>query len=444
MRKIYIFTLFLLASLALNYFLYSKNLIELITNQPVSIFHLQWPMERLFIEPFYGFAYYLLTMERTGYVFALISWAVWIVIFTVLISKYKKSNLKQIVINSVFGVLFFVSVVLFVIMLPVSGPKLSNTNSYNVVDIHSHTTSSRDAIASVESSIKLHKKHGFTNFFITEHDNVKGFRTIPHDINNNEDFIFPGIQIRTTEGVSVLLLSKKQFSYEYFKEKSIKEIVSLAHDKGMLVVMPHWWKWNNPPLQEIVDSGIDGFEIYNCGYRYISDEKRKSIIDICKKNNLMMFGTIDWHGYGYMTNVWTVIQKRDNNNLFDILKSKPDIQIIVHDVKGSQSFIRYIFEPFSAFYYYIVNTQMKYVLSFYMICGVFIALFFYYRIKILIRIFSLTFSVLFLFSTFYYFNVFLHAPTKNVVIPETVLPLVGGFTVIWLVVWIINGKNIQS
>lgn len=443
MRKIYIFILFLLASLTLNYFFYSKNLIELITNKSVSLFYLQWPMERLFIEPFYGFAYYLLTMERTGYIFALIAWVVWIIIFVILISKYKKTNLKQIIINCVFGVFLFVSIIMFVIMLPVSGPKLSNTNSYKVFDIHSHTISSKDAIASIASSISLHQKHGFTNFFITEHDNVKGFRTIPYNT-NNEDFMFPGIQIRTTEGVSVLLLSKKQFNYDYFKEKSIKEIVTLAHGQGMLVIMPHWWKWNNPTLQEIVDSGIDGFEIYNCGYRYISDQQRKSIIDICEKNNLMMFGTIDWHGYGYMTNVWTLVQKQDNKNLFEVLQSKPDIQIIVHDVKGSQSFIRYIFEPFSAFYYYAVNTEMKYVLSFYMICSVFIAVFLYYPIKILIRIFSLTFSVLFLLSTFYYFNVFLYAPTKNVIIPEMVLPLVGGFTVIWLIVWIINGKDIQS
>ncbi|MDD5021430.1 MAG: hypothetical protein PHR82_04720 [Endomicrobiaceae bacterium] len=418
-------------------------MIDIITNQSASLFYLQWPMERLFIEPFYAFSYYLLTMERTGYIFALLSWVVWIIVFVILISQYKKINGKQIIINSIFGILFFLSIVMFVIILPVPGPQLSGANLYKVFDIHSHTMSSKDAIGSVESNIKLHEKHGFTNFFITEHDNVKGFKTIPYNI-KNEDFIFPGIQIRTTEGVSVLLLSKKQFSYDYFKEKSIKEIINLAHSKGMLVVMPHWWKWSEPPLQKIVDYGIDGFEIYNCGYRYLTEEKRQSIIDICKKNNLMMFGTIDWHGYGYMTNVWTVVQKQDNKNLFDILKSKPELQVIVHDVKGSQSLIRYIFEPFSAFYYYVVNTEIKYVLSFYMICSVFIALFFYYRIKTLIRIFSLMFSVFFVFATFYYVNMYLYIATQNVVMPGMILPMVSGFSVIWLIIWIINGKNIQS
>ncbi len=443
MRKIYIFLSFLLCSLVLNYFLYSNKLIDIITNRTVSFFYIQWPVERLFIEPFYAFAYYILTMERTGYIFALVSWALWIVIFAAAVSRYKKMSLRQTLINSFFGVLLFVSAVMAVILLPVPGPKLANTDAYKVFDIHSHTVSSRDAIASINSSIRLHKQHGFTNFFITEHDNVKGYGTVPYNV-KNIDFIYPGIQIRTTDGVSVLLLADKKFNYDYFKDKSIKQIINLAHEKGMLAVMPHWWKWNEPPLKKIVEYGIDGFEIYNCGYRYISDQKRKDIIDICKKNNLMMFGTIDWHGYGNMTNVWTVTERRDGKTLFEILKSKPELKVIVHDTKGSQSLLRYIFEPFSAFYFYVINTEKIYILSFYMLFGVLIAMFFYFHIKILIRFFSLFFSSFFMLATLYYFNTYLYIAAKNIVIPEMILPLAAGFSVLWLIVWIINGKNIKS
>jgi len=443
MKKIYIFVLIIIASLVLNNFLYSKNLIELTQNIQISGFYLKWPIERLFIEPFYAFAYYIMTMERTGYVFALASWIFWITVFALVMSKYKKNALKQTVLNVIFAVFFFVSAAVCVIILPVPGPKLANTHSYKVFDIHSHTISSKDATGTVKSNINLHSKHGFTNFFITEHDNTKGFKTIPHNI-KNEDYILPGIQIRTTDGISILLLSKKQFKYEDFQEKSIEELINLAHLKGMLVVVPHWWKWNNPPLQKLVDAGVDGFEIYNCGYRYLGDEKRKEIIDICKNNNLMMFGSTDWHGYGYMSNIWTIAEKNGETSLFDILSSKPQLKVIVHNNKGSQSAVRYAFEPFFAFYYYIKNTQMKYILSFYMIFGFFAVIFFYYNIKILIRIFSLIFAVFFMGATFYYVNLFLHMAPNNVVIPGTILPIAGPLSLIWLIIWIINGKNIQS
>ena len=111
---------------------------------------------------------------------------------------------------------------------------------------------------------------------------ARGFFLFPSDERRNH--VFPGIQIRTTEGISVLLLSSKFFRYEDFAKNSLKDLINLAHKNDMLVIMPHWWKWHRPALQEVVDSGIDGFEIYNCGYRYISDSTRKEIIDICKKN----------------------------------------------------------------------------------------------------------------------------------------------------------------
>ncbi|MDD4166239.1 MAG: hypothetical protein PHN29_04345 [Endomicrobiaceae bacterium] len=129
MRKIYIFLSFLLCSLTLNYFLYSNNLIDIITNRTVSFFNIQWPVERLFIEPFYAFAYYILTMERSGYIFALVAWALWIVIFAASVSRYKKMSLRQTLVNSFAGVLLFVSAVMAVILLPVPGPNLSNTDS---------------------------------------------------------------------------------------------------------------------------------------------------------------------------------------------------------------------------------------------------------------------------------------------------------------------------
>jgi hypothetical protein len=324
--------------------------------------------------------------------------------------------------------------------LPVIGPKLSVPDDYKVVDAHSHTIASKDNISTVLSSINYHKKHGFTDFFITEHDNTNGFYSIPCDVDDSN--IFPGIQIRTTEGVSVLLLSKYQFRYRDYMDKSIKEMIDLAHSEGMLVVMPHWWKWKKPPLQELVDMGIDGFEIYNCGYRYIKEETRKEIIDICKKNNLLMLGSTDWHGLGYMANVWTVVKKNGDKNIFELLESRPEMRVIVHDVKGTQSPIRYIFEPFFAFYYYIVNTELKYVLNFYMIMSIILLFFIKTRFSEIVRYSSLFLSLFFSIVLFYFSYILSFNLMTNVIIPETILPTTIGLTVVWIVIWSLSDKNI--
>ena len=440
MKKLYTFVFIIFVSVILNIIFYNSNIIDVSTGEKLNNIVLQWPVFRLLIEPFYAFAYYILTMERSGYVFALASWLSWLVLFSILFCRYNNLKLKNTIIVSCFSFFFFVSLCCSVVMLPVIGPKITNIHGYKIVDVHSHTISSRDNISSMLSSMKFHKEHGFTDYFVTEHDNTKGYKTIPFE--SAKKHIFPGIQIRTKEGVSILLLSNIPFRYEDFKEKSIKEMIDLAHSKNMLVVMPHWWKWHRPDLQQLVDWGIDGFEIYNCGYRYISDQTRQELIDICNKNNLPMFGTTDWHGLGYMMNVWTIIQAKDNKNVFELMKEKPKTKIIVHDVKGNQSALRYIFEPFYFIYIYVTTTQLKYVLSFYMIIFILIGLLYKINIVRIVRISSLLLACFFSFCILHFVYFLNYSFYSNVMIPETIIPTAASLVLIWLVIWGFCDKNI--
>ena len=440
MKKIYTLVSIIIVSVVLNIFFYTSNIINISTGEQLNSIILKWPILRLFIEPFYAFAYYILTMERTGYVFALISWLSWLVLITIILCKYNSFKLKNTIISCCFSFFFFVSLCCMVVILPVIGPKITNINGYKSVDIHSHTILSRDNISSVSSSINFHKKHGYTDFFITEHDNTNGYKAIHNNVERKH--IFPGIQIRTTDGVSVLLLSDKPFEYEDFKNHSIEELINLAHSKDMLVVMPHWWKWHRPDLQQLIDWGIDGFEIYNCGYRYISDQTRQKLINICNENNLPVFGTTDWHGLGYITNVWTLIEDKDNKNIFELIKDKPKTKIVVHDVKGNQSVIRYIFEPFYFMYLYVTTTQLKYVVSFYMFILVLIGLLYNIPCMKIIRITSLLFSCFFSVCVFYFIYILEYSFYYNVMIPETIIPTAASLVFIWLVIWGFCDKNI--
>lgn len=440
MKKVYILISVLFVSFLINYFCYAPNLIDIVTGQTINSFHLQWPLLRLFIEPFYAFAYHILTMERSGYIFALASWLIWTVIFAIIFAKAKKLNIKATVFFSIFSIFLTASIITLVIFLPVQGPKIiSPSDDYVIFDPHSHTISSRDVISNIYSSMDFHFLQGYNNFFITEHDTTRGFFLFPKD--ERKSYVFPGIQIRTTEGISVLLLSSKFFSYEDFAKNSLKDLINLAHNNDMLVIMPHWWKWHRPALQEVVDSGIDGFEIYNCGYRYISDSTRQELIDTCKQNNLLMLGSTDWHGYGYMTNVWSVIKKEGNKNLFELLKTKPQVQVIVHNVRGTQSIIRYIFEPFYFVIHYLTYTKAKFILSFYMILSFLFVFLSIFKFKTIVRFISLLFALFFDCALFYFANLFT-ANTHSVILPETIIPVLIGFVCVWLILWGTSGKNL--
>ena len=440
MKKVYILISVLFVSFLINYFCYAPNLIDIATGQTVNSFHLQWPLLRLFIEPFYAFAYHILTMERSGYIFALVSWFVWTTVFAIVFAKAKNLSRKAKIFFPVFSVFLVASIICLVILLPVQGPKIiPSSNNYTVFDPHSHTISSRDVISNIYSSMNFHFLQGYTDFFITEHDTTRGFFLFPSGQKRNH--VFPGIQIRTTEGISVLLLSSKFFRYEDFAKNSLKDLINLAHKNNMLVIMPHWWKWHRPDLNEVVSCGIDGFEIYNCGYRYITDSTRKELIDICKQNNLLMLGSTDWHGYGYMTNVWSVIRNDGNKNLFELLKEKPQVQVIVHNVRGNQSIIRYIFEPFYALINYLTYTKAKYILSFYMIISFIFVFLSIFKFKTIIRFISLLFALFFDCALFYFANLFT-ANTHSVILPETMIPVLIGFVFVWLILWGTSGKNL--
>jgi hypothetical protein len=283
---------------------------------------------------------------------------------------------------------------------------------------------------------------GYDFFFATEHNHTDSFDKFPKEARYKE--VFPGVQMQTKDGVSVLLLAGKQFNGKDYSGKTLKEIIGKAHNNNMIVIMPHWWKWHKQSLQELVDLGIDGFEIYNCGYRNISKRDRQDIIKISKDNNLLMIGSTDWHGWGYMTDVWTVI-KADSAKagLEKILSQKPETQVLLYREKQSSSKIRFIFEPFSAFYYYMKNADGISVLSLMIWVILINILFIGNTAKYIKKYVPLAIAAVIAVSAAVIFFSYLPARGTNEIILRTVLPVMAGICILWLLVWRFNGKNIQ-
>ena len=416
-------------------------LYDLITGTAVPGFSIGWPVVRILTEPFYAFSLYLLTLDRNFYQPAIISWFVWLAAGMFIYCRIKKRTVSCCIKSIIYAVMLFATVSVLVVLIPLPGPKLVKPEGYVAADIHSHTFFSHDAIGTPVSNLKFHELQGFDFFFITEHNHTKGFFKFPE--NSLYKKVFPGMQMRTTNGVSVLLLSGKEFNGDEYRNKTLPEIIEKAHQNNMLVIMPHWWKWHKFSYEELRDFGIDGFEVYNCGYRNFNAKEQQELISFCRDNNLLMFGTTDWHGWGYMTDVWTIFAGDTERNLKDQLAGKPELKIITFREKQSGSILRFIFEPFAAYYYYVKNAGLTAILSFMIwFCIIFIV--FSSRAAKHIKSYLPAGLALFFFIAAIYYSIMAMAVIEtNKIIITSVVPVLGGMALLWFILWRINGKDIQ-
>ncbi|MCL2390205.1 MAG: hypothetical protein FWD54_06280 [Endomicrobia bacterium] len=418
-----------------------QQLYDLITQTPAYDFSIDWPVARILTEPFYAFALYALNLDRNFYRPALISWGVWILIAVFTYCVINKTTALYCFKRILYAFMLFATVLLFTVLIPLPGPKLIKPEGYVAADIHSHTMVSHDATGSAASNLKFHELQGFDFFFITEHNHTKGFLKFPE--NERYKKVFPGVQMQTKDGVSVLLLSGQEFDGNEYKNITLSEIIEKAHQNSMLVIMPHWWKWHKFSYQELTELGIDGFEVYNCGYRYFDAKEQSELISFCKENNLLMFGTTDWHGWGYMTDVWTVFKGDAEQNLKDQLAKKPDLKVITFREKQWNSPARFIFEPFAAYYYYVKNADMTALLSFMAWFGILFTLMSSNAAKYIKSYLPAALSLFFLGAAIYYYVISIQALETNRIILTSVVPVLTGMSLLWFALWRMNGKDFQ-
>ena len=404
-------------------------------------FFISWPFIRVFTEPVYAFSFYALTLNKSFYQPALISWFWWLITAVLVYCGIRKRNIGQTFSRIFYAVMILISVFLFVILVPLPGPKLNKPEGFIAADIHSHTIYSHDNLSKPSSNLRFHKVHGYDSFFITEHNHTDSFDKFSENARYKD--VFPGVQMRTNDKISVLLLSGKHFDGKEYADKSLSEIIEKAHSNNMLVIMPHWWKWRKQSLQELVTDGIDGFEIYNCGYRNLTKKELKKIIEISKDNNLLMVGSTDWHGWGYMTDVWTVFPANQGTNLKDILDKKPETKVLLYREDQSACALRFVFEPFMFFYYYIKNADAISVLSLMVWVMLLNVLFIGNMAKYIKKFTPPAMAAVMAAAAVVMYISYMSADGFNKIILTAVIPVLLGCCILWFFVWRLNGKNIQ-
>ncbi len=369
-----------------------------VTGLPLEGYKIKIPLTAYFLEPFVGISRYF--WRFTDFRFQTFSWLVWIIIFYLLFNLRKEINIFERLKGLFKAIISFVLVCFFITLAPLPKYGLHPEDSEEIlIDLHSHTTYSHEGIATPEENIRWHLAHGFHAWAITDHPRtLKGARRAKEIVKAKypQAVIITGQEVKCytgKQGENFLLLGIDEVVDERKYGREIAKITNLVHKKYQgAVIVPHWWRKKFHTLEELANSGVDGFEIYTARVLGPEESIREAIKNACRENNLIMLGSSNWHGWGSASHIWTSIHIADWPNLNNrkrgeaILAALRDrkanlFKVIVYDRVEPRNRARYLFEPFVGSFYYFSSLDGFQLLSWIIWSIIFYFLFCLVRIK---------------------------------------------------------------
>ena len=211
-----------------------------------------------------------------------------------------------------------------------------------LVNFHSHTEVSHDGRRGndYEQTWRWHHQQGFGANFITDHNHFEAAQAGIEE--SRKTWKETGMRSLEGEEVSLRLThfltlgNHKLVDHEPWDDDpyKIEAFVKEMRRRGITVVaaLPQYWldHWDKT-LGHYMDWGITGFEIYNSDTRVLDFpvDKRRGILEECRKHNLFVTAVSDNHGWGYATAAWNAMalpgwQKLDPDKLEQAILKKLD------------------------------------------------------------------------------------------------------------------------
>lgn len=158
------------------------------------------------------------------------------------------------------------------------------------MDMHIHTTYSRDAITEPKVAVKYALKRGLSGMAITDHHSLKG-ATLARKYASDRMMIIPGMEVRCAYGHFLLL----NIDDVPAKGTPVFDVFEWCRGRGGLVVLAHPYLIPLPPrrMREIVKH-IDAVEVVNSNSFFF----RRSVaqaLELAQRNRLGKTAGSDSH-----------------------------------------------------------------------------------------------------------------------------------------------------
>jgi hypothetical protein len=233
-----------------------------------------------------------------------------------------------------------------------------------VADLHSHTVRSFDGLVSAKTNLEWHASCGYSLVGLTEHDFL-----FAHDTETAADPDFDrlpvfisGVEAHAGPGVMVAALCAD--SHARLIVPQIGEPLDLTswftkhvhEDCGGAVIVVTFNNLKPADISRLVDDGVDGFELVNCGHPGLRPDLRRELLTAWRSRGIVLVASTDWHGWGGLTRGWTVIRtpgasslSRSQLSVAAISKLRErngaDVVPVVAGYMGVPSRARAIFSP---------------------------------------------------------------------------------------------------
>jgi hypothetical protein len=216
---------------------------------------------------------------------------------------------------------FVVLCVSLFILLPRPLPTLTvEDQDVIVLDFHTHTNHSWDGRPSASLSNQIHRRRsgGFDAFFVTDHGNRysaleesavsarKAGVITPVPFSGEEvswslfNLIVLGPEVENPEGNNANLNKAQNL---LLKNRDNPETLVIA------TTDVDWWK-HPEVLDSLLLAGLNGFELAKASPRglNLTVEDRERLVRYARKNNLIITGASDNHGFGYTDYAWNLLR----------------------------------------------------------------------------------------------------------------------------------------
>ncbi len=257
-----------------------------------------------------------------------------------------------------------VLVIFFFVMAHIPGWRLVvNDPDLIVADLHSHTVKSFDGLVSAKTNLQWHASCGYGLAGLTEHDFLfahdtetsadPAFERLPAFISGVEAHSGPGVMVVALCGEPHVQLQVPQLGKPLDRTSWFAGRVHEDCDGAVFVVTLN----NLRPIDidRLADSGVDGFEIVNCGHP-LRQDLRQQLLNAWRSRGLVLVASSDWHGWTGLTRTWTVIRapgasSLSHKELATVAISKlrqrygTDVIPVVAGYMGAPSLMRAIFSP---------------------------------------------------------------------------------------------------
>jgi len=210
-----------------------------------------------------------------------------------------------------------------------TGYRIVAPDDVYVVDIHSHSATSGDAILGGPGRVDLFHAHGVDISAVTEHNHFdRPSMTVESTYFTQRDYVaeqgyemllLPGEEFTTRHCHLTLLGIKRQFRHEDYRIPNTRRssppdygydvgrLIADVHEDGGYVLVPHWWslrQWHRVDWERLIAMGVDGFEVTN-GPGRASPE----LIAGWRDAGMLLFAATDAHGFRKSLYSWNLIDR---------------------------------------------------------------------------------------------------------------------------------------